>query len=72
MPQDPRLCNLTIQMPKVERQALREIAEREDRTLGSLIRLGIRSELASKSESRPPAKGTAPEDARAGATSDRA
>jgi hypothetical protein len=72
MPLDPSLCNMTIQVPKVERQALRALAAREDRSVSSLVRIGLRTILAEKSESRPPAKGTAPEDARAGATSDRA
>jgi predicted transcriptional regulator len=50
---DPSLCNVTIRLPKVERQALREIAEREDRSISSLVRIGVRAILAEKGEAAP-------------------
>ena len=53
MPLDPSLCNMTIQVPKVERQALRALAAREDRSLSSLIRIGLRTVLAEEGEAAP-------------------
>ena len=60
-------CNVTAQIPKADRDALREIAAREDRTISWLVRLGVKAVLAEK-RAASPAKETAPKQTRAGAT----
>jgi predicted transcriptional regulator len=64
-------CTVAAQITKTDRAALREIAKREDRTVSWLLRRGVRYVLAQEEGTAPTAEG-GPEDARAGATSDRA
>jgi hypothetical protein len=64
---DPRLCNMTIQLPKTERQALRAIAEQEDRSLSSLIRLAVKHILTEKGEAAPRQRDSLAKQTRAGA-----
>jgi hypothetical protein len=60
-------CNVGLQITKADRDALREIAEREDRTVSWLVRQGVKAVLAEK-RTASPAKETAPKQTRAGAT----
>jgi hypothetical protein len=61
-------CNVSIRIAKVDRDALREIAEREDRSISSLARLALQAVLAEKGEAAPRQRDSLAKQTRAGAT----